>query len=290
MADAVDVVDRGRGTGGGDAGHLARARRAARRRLRGPAFPREKPCGEGMMPAAWRCSGASGCATPSVGARSRASATTASASPPRARFASPGRAGDDRAGAATPPPRRRAARPRPARRPASRLYEDAAVEGAEIESGRAVGLRVGRRAPARRAGGRRRRARVSGAALAGARVAARARGRVRRANALSPGARAHARRQPGDLRRPRPRALRRARCPTASCLLAGLGERGSARRQRARRARALDRRRAVPARRSRRRHAPHGAGRARARGPPRARRVRARAPCCSATPPAPATR
>ena len=104
-------------------------------------FPREKPCGEGMMPAGVACLGGSACGrrrrARALGVRYHGFGLTAAAA-----FASRGASGDDRAGAAAPPAGRGALRggPRDARRAA---FEDAAVEGAEIESGRAVGLRVG---------------------------------------------------------------------------------------------------------------------------------------------------
>ncbi|HSY39929.1 MAG TPA: NAD(P)/FAD-dependent oxidoreductase [Polyangia bacterium] len=105
-------------------------------------FPREKPCGEGIMPGGVAVLGRLGLRD-AVGGRALSAVRyhgfgLTAAAP----FSSPGRTQttalsqrrlrlDDaliRAARATP---------------GVRLYEDAAVEGAEIENGRAVGLRVG---------------------------------------------------------------------------------------------------------------------------------------------------
>ena len=170
-----------------------------------------------------------------------------------------------------------------------RVFEEAPVEGAALENGRAVGLRVGgelRRAalvvaadglesPVRRSLG------LDGAPRARGRVGVRMHFRLAAGRALSDRL---------EIFVGRGHELYAAPLPDGELLVAGLGDEGALAGGGRAALDSLDRRRAVPARAARRRHAAHRAGRAaRASAAARAPGSR-RAPSCSATPPAPATR
>ena len=135
--------NRGRRTGGRDAGAAARARGSAVELYEAQRFPREKPCGEGIMPAGVAVLERLGLRA-AVGGRPLASVryhgfgmTAESGFAPRADGTAPVVLGQRRlhldqtllaAARATP---------------GVRVFEEAPVEGAAIAGGRAVGLRVG---------------------------------------------------------------------------------------------------------------------------------------------------
>ena len=169
MADAAmaDVVIAGGGPAGATLALLLGRAGPGRRALRGASsFPREKPCGEGIMPAGVAVLERLGLRD-AVGGRPLATVryhgfglTAEAAFRRRADGRRRSRSAQRRwlldqtllaAARATP---------------GVRVFEEAPVEGAVVEGGRAVGLRVGGELRRGRPGRRRRRPRLAGAALA----------------------------------------------------------------------------------------------------------------------------
>ena len=274
VAMAVDVVVAGGGPAGatlaillGRAGLRVDVYDARR-------FPRDKPCGEGIMPGGVAVLGRLGLRD-AVGGRAlsavryhgfglTAAAPFGVARPP----------GDDRPRSAAPAARRGAHRRGPRRRPACASSRRPPSRGPRSKTG----------APS---------ACASGASSGAPPWWSAPTGSSRRCGARSGSTSPRApRRGPAcgctfawrldatladnlEIFVGRGYELYAAPLPDGELLVAGLGDDGALGGSARDGARALDRRRAVPARRSRGRHAAHGAGGTRARRPPGARRVRA---------------
>ena len=283
--------NRGRRTGGRDAGAAARARGSVRRALRGQDVPAREAVRRGdHARRASPCWSASACATPWAGGRSRPSATTASALTAEAGFppapdgtapvvlgAAALAAGSDVAGGGARDARRARvrggagrgrrdrgrARDRPARR--RRAAARAAWWSAPTASIRPCAARSGSIAAGAATGA------SACACTTGSRPAAASRPRL-------------------EIFVGRGYELYAAPLPDGELLLAALGDRARVRPQRARGDGALDRRAAAAARLARRRDAADEAGRPRAASPAARAPDSRRAPCCWATPRAPPIR